>query len=49
VVNADPRVHAMCWFLDLIPGDDSWDAFSLARGQGRMLYAAEEFDALLQE
>jgi hypothetical protein len=49
VVNADPRVQAMCWFLDLIPGDDSWDAFSLARGQGRMLYAAEEFDALLQE
>jgi hypothetical protein len=49
VVNADPRVHAMCWFLDLIPGDESWDAFSLARGQGRMLYAAEEFDALLQQ
>jgi hypothetical protein len=49
VVNADPRVQAMCWFLDLIPGDDSWDAFSLARGQGRMLYAAEEFDALLQQ
>ena len=49
VVNADPRVHAMCWFLDLVPGDDRWDAFSLARGQGRMLYAAEEFDALLQE
>lgn len=48
VVNADPRVHAMCWFLDLIPGDDRWDAYSLARGQGRMLYAAEEFDALLQ-
>lgn len=49
VVNADPRVHAMCWFLDLVPGDDRWDAFSLARGQGQMLYAAEEFDALLQE
>lgn len=48
VVNADPRVHAMCWFLDLIPGDDRWDAFSLARRQGRMLYADEEFDALLQ-
>lgn len=48
VVNADPRVHAMCWFLDLIPGDDSWDAFSLAREQGRLLYANEEFDALLR-
>jgi hypothetical protein len=49
VVNADPRVHAMCWFLDLIPGDDRWDAFSLGRRQGRMLYAAEEFDALLRQ
>lgn len=49
VVNADPRVHAMCWFLDLIPGDNSWDAFSLSRGQGRLLYAAEEFDALLRQ
>ncbi len=48
VVNADPRVHAMCWFLDLIPGDDSWDAYSLARAQGRLLYANEEFDALLR-
>ena len=49
VVNADPRVHAMCWFLDLIPGDTSWDAFSLARRQGRMLYADEEFETLLQQ
>jgi hypothetical protein len=49
VVNADPRVQAMCWFLDVIPGDDRWDAFSMTHAQGRMLYAAEEFDALLRE
>lgn len=49
VVNADPRVQALCWFLDLVPGDDRWDDFSLARGQGRLIYAAEEFDALLQQ
>ncbi|RIK42617.1 MAG: hypothetical protein DCC57_18255 [Chloroflexi bacterium] len=48
VVQADPRVQTLCWFLDLVPGDDRWDPFSLARGQGRMIYAAEEFDALLQ-
>lgn len=48
VIQADPRVQALCWFLDLVPGDDRWDSFSLARGQGRMIYAAEEFDALLQ-
>jgi hypothetical protein len=49
VVNADPRVHALCWFLDLVPGDDRWDSFSLARRQGRLLNANEEFDALLQQ
>ena len=49
LISDDPRVQAMCWFLDLIPGDDRWDAFSLARRQGRMLYADEEFDALLQQ
>lgn len=46
-IDAQPQVHALCWFLDLLPGDPQWDAFSLARGQGRMIYAAEEFDRLL--
>lgn len=48
VVQADPRVQSLCWFLDSVPGDTRWDSFSLGRGQGRMIYAAEEFDALLQ-
>jgi hypothetical protein len=49
VINAEPQVQTLCWFLDLIPGDDRWDAFSLTRQPGKMLYAAEEFDALLQQ
>jgi hypothetical protein len=48
-INAEPQIHALCWFLDLVPGDDRWDAFSLSRQQGRMLFAAEEFDRLLRE
>jgi hypothetical protein len=48
-VNAEPQIHALCWFLDLVPGDDRWDAFSLSRQQGRMIFAAEEFDRLLGE
>ncbi|MCE7987259.1 MAG: hypothetical protein DYG89_39325 [Caldilinea sp. CFX5] len=47
VVNTEPQVQTLCWFLDLIPGDDRWDSFSLTRQPGKMLYAAEEFDALL--
>ncbi|MCX6048383.1 MAG: hypothetical protein NT075_25045 [Chloroflexi bacterium] len=47
-INAEPQVQALCWFMDLVPGDDHWDAFSLTRQPGRMIYAAEEFDGLLQ-
>lgn len=47
-VNAEPQVQALCWFMDLMPGDDRWDTFSLTRQPGRMVYAAEEFDSLLQ-
>ncbi|HRA64821.1 MAG TPA: hypothetical protein PL187_02300 [Caldilinea sp.] len=49
VVNQEPQLRALCWFLDLVPGDDQWDAFSLARHPGQLLYAAEEFDDLLQQ
>lgn len=49
VVNREPQLRTLCWFLDLVPGDEQWDAFSLARHPGRLLYAAEEFDALLQQ
>jgi hypothetical protein len=49
VVNQEPQLRTLCWFLDLVPGDDQWDAFSLARHPGQLLYAAEEFDTLLQQ
>ena len=49
VINTEPQVHTLCWFLDLMPGDDRWDDFSLTRQRGKLLYAAEEFDALLQQ
>ncbi len=46
-INQEPQVHALCWFLDLIPGDNTWDAFSLARQPGRLVEAAAEFEELL--
>ncbi len=48
VVNGEPQIQTLCWFLDLIPGDTRWDDFSLARERGRMVEAAAEFDALLR-
>lgn len=46
-INQEPQVQALCWFLDLTPGDDRWDAFSLSRRTGRLMDAAEEFERLL--
>jgi len=48
VINAEPQVPALCWFLDDIPGDTQWEWFSLTRHPGRLIYAAEEFEALLE-
>lgn len=47
-VNEVPQIYALCWFLDLVPGDDRWDAFSLSRRKGQLIYTDTEFDTLLQ-
>ena len=49
-ISGEPQVQALCWFLDEDrSGDTRWDWFSLTRHPGRLIYAAEEFDALLQK
>jgi hypothetical protein len=48
VIDREPQVQALCWFLDYFPHDVQWEHFSLTRQQGRMIDAAEEFDALLR-
>lgn len=48
VVNEEPQILALAWFEDGPLGDSQWDWFSLSRRSGRMIDAAEEFDALLQ-
>ncbi len=48
VIDGEPQVVALCWFLDDFPHSDQWDWFSLAERPGRLVDAAEEFDALLQ-
>jgi hypothetical protein len=47
-VMKEPQIHALCWFLDDFPHSDQWDWFSLTQQSGRLVDAAEEFDALLQ-
>ena len=48
VIDEEPQVEALCWFLDYFPHDDQWQYFSLTRRPGRMIDAAEEFAGLLQ-
>ena len=48
-IDTQPQIRSLCWFLDLVPGDDQWDAFSLTREPGRMRFAGDEFDQLLQK
>ncbi len=48
MVNAEPQIVALCWFLDDFPHGDQWDWFSLTQRPGRLVDAAEELEALLQ-
>ncbi|MBN1259623.1 MAG: hypothetical protein JXB35_02995 [Anaerolineae bacterium] len=48
-VGADPQIVALCWFLDAFPHGNEWDWFSLTEHPGRLVDAAEEFDALLMQ
>ncbi|MDF1513646.1 MAG: hypothetical protein P1S60_07550 [Anaerolineae bacterium] len=48
VVNAQPQIQTLCWFLDTFPHSDKWDWFSLKEQTGRLVNAADEFNALLQ-
>lgn len=48
VINGEPQVLALCWFMDGLPGDSQWEWYSLSRQSGRMIDAAEELDTLLR-
>lgn len=47
-VNTQPQIQTLCWFLDFVPGDNQWEAFSLTHKLGRLQDASDEFDMLLQ-
>jgi hypothetical protein len=49
VVNDEPQIVALCWFLDTFPHSDQWSWFSLSERRGRLVDAADEFELLLQE
>ncbi len=49
VVNAEPQIAALCWFIDGFEHDEQWAMFSLIEPRGALAVAASEFDTLLQE
>jgi hypothetical protein len=49
VVNQEPQIQTLCWFLDDFPHDTQWNWFSLTQASGRLVDAAEEFDTLLKD
>ncbi len=48
VINHEPQIKSLCWFIDDFSNDQQWDLFSLTKHPGRLIDAAEEFDRLLQ-
>ncbi|CAG0927720.1 hypothetical protein TFLX_00577 [Thermoflexales bacterium] len=48
VINHEPQIKSLCWFIDDFSHDQQWDFFSLTKHPGRLIDAAEEFDQLLQ-
>jgi hypothetical protein len=48
IVNQEPQIKALCWFIDDFPHDSQWDLFSLTRQSGLLIDAAEEFDTSLR-
>jgi hypothetical protein len=48
MVNREPQIRALCWFVDDLPVDQQWQEFSLTAPRGAMVEAADEFDRLLQ-
>lgn len=50
VVNQEYQIQALCWFIDRDrSGDTRWDTFSLFKHPGKLINAAEEFEALLKK
>jgi hypothetical protein len=48
VVNTEPQIQALCWFMDYIPDAAPWEKFRLSDPHGLLVEAADEFDKLLQ-
>lgn len=48
VVNQEPQIHTLGWFMDGFAHDEQWAMFSLTTPRGLLIEAAQEFDALLQ-
>ncbi len=48
VINNEPQILALCWFIDGDLSDTQWELYRLSNPRELMVGAAEEFDRLLQ-
>lgn len=49
VINGEPQIKALCWFIDYFPHDDRWELFSLTDAAGQNVDALEDFNSLLNK
>ncbi len=49
VIDDEPQIAALCWFMDYFPHDTRWENYSLASAKGLLTDAAAEFEQLLQK
>ncbi len=49
VIDQEPQIYVLGWFMDGFPHDEQWEMFSLNTPRGLLVDAAEDFDGLLQE
>lgn len=48
VVNGEPQIIAMCWFIDTFTHDERWNDYSLGAQKGLLRDGALEFEELLE-
>lgn len=46
-INSQPQIHSLCWFIDELPGDPTWDLYSLGGRKARLMDADQDFDSIL--
>lgn len=49
VIDQEPQIRSLCWFMDYFARDTQWSMFSLTDQPGQLAHAADEFELLLTQ